>query len=139
MALIIYPSLDWNSYISLTDAEAIITDVIYDTTKWDSLYDAQKEILLRQASLKIRLSINDPEISEAPSDLELATVYLAEYSIGKNMTYNDNSNNLKRIKIDGAIEKEFFGKSSSSTAIPNIVSSLLSQYGYSCGTKIYRS
>jgi hypothetical protein len=130
MALIIYPATGWNSYVSLTDSETIVTDNVINPASWNALTDAQKELYLKQSTTLIRLKITDPQTDEAPDDLELATVLLSVDSIGKDMNDSDGKENLKRIKIEGAIEKEFFTKGDSSNKFPDIVESLLSQFVY---------
>lgn len=139
MALIIYPDLNWDSYISLADAEALLLTSVFDLTKWNALTTTQKEVLLRQASLSIKLSITDPEELSTPLDLQLATVYLTDYSISNSLIDSNGKENLKRIKIDGAIEKEYFTKSKKSNSFPDLVKTLLQTYGYSSSTKILRS
>lgn len=131
MALIIYPTTNYNSYVSLADAEILITDNVINHTAWDALVNADKELYLKQSTTLIRLKITDPATTETPSDLELATIYLAVSSIAVDMTESDGKDNLKRIKIEGAIEKEFFTKGEKSNTFPDIVEALLSQYTYS--------
>ena len=135
MALIIYPATGWNSYVSLTEAGTIATDNIINLTAWTALTDPQKELYLKQSTTLIRLKIIDPitvddTLTAAPSDLKLATVHLSVSSVGIDMVDNDGKENIKRIKIEGAIEKEFFTKGESSNAFPDIVASLLNQYQY---------
>lgn len=130
MALIIYPTTNYNSYVSLADAEILIANNIINHTAWDALTSTQKELYLKQSTTLIRLKIQDPYEDATPSDLELATVYLAVSSIAVDMTESDGKDNLKRIKIDGAIEKEYFTKSEKSNSFPDIVEALLSQYTY---------
>ena len=136
MALIIYPATGWNSYVSLTEANTIITDNVIDPTAWNALADPTKELYLKQSTTLIRLQITDPisldsSLTAAPSDLKLATAHLANYSIGVNMVNGDSAKeNLKRIKIEGALEKEYFTKGEATNGFPDIVQALLKQYSY---------
>lgn len=130
MALTIYPTTSWDSYVSLAEAETIASANIINLTAWNALTDAVKELYLKQSTTLIRLKINDPEATSTPYDLKLATVYLSVSSIGADMTDNDGKENIKRIKIDGAIEKEYFTKGESSNSFPEIVTALLAQYQY---------
>jgi hypothetical protein len=130
MAIVVYPDTGWNSYASLADAEIIVTNNVINPASWNALSDAQKELYLRQSTTLIRLKITDPATDEAPDDLQLATVLLSVDSIGKDMNDSDGKENLKRIKIEGAIEKEFFTKGDSSNKFPDIVESLLVQFVY---------
>lgn len=131
MALIIYPAPLWDSYVSLADAEIIVTNNIISPASWNALTNATKELYLKQSSTLIRLKITDPLLSATPDDLELATVYLSVNSIGVDMVDSDEKNNIKRIEISGAITKEYFTKSEKSNSFPDLVQSLLEQYIYS--------
>jgi hypothetical protein len=132
MALTIYPTENWDSYVSEVDADALISANLIETSSWGALTSQHKEIYLKTATRAIKLKITDPEASETPDDLALATVLLANYSIGRDMTNSDGKENLKRIKIDGAIEKEFFssGGAKKSNAFPDDVIALLGQFDY---------
>ena len=130
MALTIYPTDNYDSYVSLLDAESIYDTNIIDTSKWDALTDTLKEKYLRQATMLIKLKITDPLEEATPFNLQLATVYLVDYALDTNVLKDDGKGNLKRIKIEGAIEKEFFSRSNSNTAIPDHIAMLLNEYGY---------
>lgn len=130
MSLIIYPTDSFNSYVSLADAEILITDNVVSHSAWDALTNTQKELYLKQATTLIRLKIQDPYVDVTPFDLQLATAYLAVSSIAVDMTESDGKDNVKRIKIEGAIEKEYFTKSEKSNSFPDIVEALLSAYVY---------
>jgi hypothetical protein len=139
MALTIYPADGWDSYVSETEATALLTAFVINITGWTALTSPQREVYLRQATQVIKGQITDPEEDTTPNDLELATAYLADYARTTDLFVDSASGNLKRIKIEGAIEKEFFSKGKASNSFPSLVSSLLTQYGYSDGTKIERS
>lgn len=130
MALIVYPTDSFNSYVSLADAETLITDNVVSHSAWDVLANAQKELYLKQATTLIRLKIQDPHEDTTPFDLQLATAYLAVSSIAVDMTESDGKDNVKRITIEGAITKEFFTKGEKSNSLPDIIEALLSAYTY---------
>lgn len=134
MALITYPATLWDSYVSLANAETIIANNIISPASWDALPLPSKELYLKQSTTLIRLKITDPSASTAPADLSLAVVYLTINSIGLDMIDSDGKENLKRIKIEGAIEKEYFTKSEKSNNFPDIVEALLAQYVYKGGS-----
>ena len=48
--LTIYPTENYESYISLADAETLITNNVLDTTSWDALDNTTKELYLKQLS-----------------------------------------------------------------------------------------
>lgn len=130
--LTIYPTTNYDSYVSLLDAESIYDTNIIDTSKWDALdlTPTIKEKYLRQATMLIKLKITDPLATETPYNLQLATVYLVDYALSTNVLQDDGKGNLKRIKIEGAIEKEFFSRANSNTAFPDHIAMLLNEYGY---------
>ena len=133
MALTIYPATEWDSYVSLVEAGTIATGNIINLTAWTALTDPQKELYLKQSTTLIRLKIIDPitiddTLTAAPADLKLATVHLSVSSVGIDMIDDDGKENIKRIKIEGAIEKEFFTQGKSSNTFPDIVNSLLAQF-----------
>ena len=130
MALTIYPTTNYNSYVSLLDAESIYDTNIIDTSKWDEIADPLKEKYLRQATMLIKLKITDPLTTETPYNLQLATVYLVDYALGTNVLKDDGKSNLKRIKIDNAMEKEFFSRANPNTAFPDHIAMLLNEYGF---------
>jgi hypothetical protein len=63
MALTIYPEDNFDSYVSLADADTYAPLYILDTTNWDALSDTQKEFYLRQATYLIKPKITDPDSS----------------------------------------------------------------------------
>lgn len=131
MALIIYPTDSWDSFVTIANADTILTNNIPSTqrTLWDALTDTDKEIYLRQATELIRTKITLPD--ELEDDLQKATSYLANYSVGKDMTNDDGSGNVKVKNIaQTTIKKEYFYAGANSNAFPSNVTALLSQYGY---------
>lgn len=131
MALTIYNDDGWDSFVTIANADTILTNNIPSTqrTLWEALADTDKEIYLRQATELIRTKITLPY--ELEDDLQKATAYLANYSVGKDMTTSDGESNLKRKNIaQTTIEKEYFYPGSKSNAFPDNVIALLSQYGY---------
>ena len=136
MALTIYPEDNFDSYVTLADADTYAPLYILDTTNWDALSDTQKEFYLRQATYLIKPKITDPDsLSYSETDymknLEIATTLLAEYSINNNVLTDDESGNLKRKNITGVIDKEWFNPSAPSNAFPAYIATLLSDYGFS--------
>ena len=130
MALIIYPSTGFDSFISASDTDDFLSKNIPSSqrTDWDSLTDvADKEIYLRQATNIIKNKIDLP--SENDVELQQATAYLANYSINKDLLNSDTSSNVKKIVLDdGTIEKEYFSPNKSENELPDIVVELLSKY-----------
>lgn len=129
MALIIYPNEDYDSFCSVADADSILTNNVPSSqrTAWEALLEADKEIYLRQATILIKQKITLPDTLE--DDLKTACAYLANYSIGKDMTNSTSDNNIKVDEVVGVVKTEYFSPNKSSNSFPSIVNSLLKQYG----------
>jgi hypothetical protein len=128
--LVIYPTTNYDSLCSLDSANTIITNYFQASqrARWEALDDADKESLLRQSTLLI-----EQKVGELPSTLEInlqrATAYLANHSIGKDMTNESNTGNVKIKEITGVVKTEFFNPSEDkSNDFPDIVTSLLAVY-----------
>lgn len=126
--LTIYPDEGYDSFCSLSDADSLIIANIPAAQHllWDALTDEGKEIELRQATTIIKYRIELPATLEEP--LQLATAYLANSSVGTNMTDEDGSNDIKSKEIVDVVKTEFFGTKKDSNALPDMVTMLLAQY-----------
>jgi hypothetical protein len=126
--LIIYPTTNYDSFCSLTDANTIISLNVPTVQRslWDAITDdLEKEIYLRQASLIIKDKITPPNTLE--DDLKKATAILANHQVGMNVTDKDDSHYIKRKKVDD-LETEYFDMRQPDESIPSFVVSLLKQY-----------
>lgn len=141
MALVIFPTENWDSYASISDINDLFSKYVKDTSNWDNLTDTQKEIYLRQNTLLIKNKIGQlDETSEADFEIKLALTYLTAYSIGKDMLNADGDENIKVIDISGTIRKEYFTKGKKSNDFPAIVKEILQPYGYGiAGFRLERS
>lgn len=127
--LTIYPDPGYDSFCSLADAGLLIAANIPSAqhTAWDNLPTVgDKEIELRQATILIRNKITLPDTLE--EDLKLATVYLANSSVGVVMTNEDGKGDIKVKEIVDVVKTEFFGRKKDSNSMPDIVVMLLAQY-----------
>lgn len=129
MALVIFPTTNYESFVSVANATTLISNNVIDTSLWTALTTTHKEIYLRQSTKLISQKI-DLDLIEDITNLELATALLANHSIGKDMLNSDGNENLKVKDLSGVIRKEWFSKGKKSNAFPDFVSSLLSEYGY---------
>ena len=129
MALIEYPTDSWDAFVSLADCNFLISNNIPSTqsTGWDALtVDTDKEVYIRQATQLIKAKITLPDTLE--DDLKLATAYLVNHSVGKNMLDDDNKSKVKRKKYDGAMETEYFAPPDEGDSFPDVVNNLIGQY-----------
>lgn len=131
MAIILYPTEDYNSFIEVATLKTFISENVPSAqNKITDISDSDLEIYIKQATRLIKSKITLPDTLE--DDLQYATSYLVNYSIGVDMLNTDDNSNIKSISIDsGTIEKEFFSQSKSVNSFPPIVESLLSSYNYS--------
>ena len=133
MALIIYPDVGYDSFITVANCDIYLANNVPTSqrVKYDAItIDSDKEILIRQATTLIKSKITLPATLE--QNLQDATAYLVNYSIGINMTNDDGStSNLKRKRLEGVIDKEWFSPLSAANSFPDIVDSLLKDYGVS--------
>jgi hypothetical protein len=126
--LIIYPTINYDSFCSLADANTIISLNVPKAQRslWDAITDdLEKEIYLRQATLIIKDKITPPSTLE--DDLKKATAILANHQVGMNVTDKDDSHYIKRKKVDD-LETEYFDMRQPDESIPSFVVSLLKQY-----------
>ena len=129
MSLIIYPTSGYDAFVSVTDCNSILAVNVISSQRatYDALVDSDKEIYIRQATLLIKNRITLPNTLE--EDLKTATVYLVNYSVGKDMISADKSANVKVKNIVGVLSTEYFASGAASNAFPDVVTLLLNQYG----------
>ena len=131
MAFILYPLENYDSMCSILDADDIISKNVptAQRAKWDAITeDSDKEIQLRIATMKVKQTIKSfPATLEI--ELKQATALTANYSIGKDMSKNDNKDNIKRKRIEGEIDTEYFTKADDkSNDLSDTVIGLLNKY-----------
>ena len=129
MSLIVYPTKDWNTFIDLVRADAIIGSLKTDNG-YLALTDDAKEAILVETALLIRMCATSLPKTIEP-DLELAQAYLAVYATTTDMTAFTISSGAIKKEWAGAVGQEFFegGVQGSAMDFPPIVVSLLKQYG----------
>jgi len=129
MALILYPTDDYDAFISIVNCDAFLTANVIGSqrTLYDALEDVDKEIYIRQATTLIEGRITLPDTLE--QDLQDATAYLVNYSVGLDMLNADKSSNVKVKNIVGVISTEYFATGAASNSFPDVVTTLLGQYG----------
>ena len=134
MAIIKYNLEDWNGFTDVAYCDTFLTENVIGSqrTLYDALSISDKEIYIKQATILINSKIELPDTLE--DNLQNATCYLVNYSIGVDMLNADADTNLKKLVIDkSTIEKEFFSQGRGANAFPPIVEMLLKDYGYVTG------
>lgn len=131
--IILYPTEGWNSFTDIAFCDTFLSENVPSSQKtaYEALLNADKEIYIKQATTLIKQKITLPETLE--EDLQIATCYLVNYSIGLDMlNNNDEATSLQEKTIDkGTITKKYFkGKKRSTNSFPDIVTQILKQYGY---------
>ncbi len=137
MSLIIYPTADWDSFISVTDADIIIGGFVNPGT-YLTLDEAGKEALLRQTALQIKLCSGITLPTTVESDLELAQCYLTVQASELDMVTYDDSGAITREKVD-VLEVEYdVGYKTPNTTFNAMTAGLLQSYGCS-GSRIVQT
>ena len=130
MALTLYPDTGYDAFIAVADCDTFLSLNVPSSqrTAYVALSEADKEILIRQATTLIKSKITLPSTLE--QTLQDATAYLVNFSVDTVMTNSDGEQgNVKRELIVGTIETEYFSQGKDSNSFPEIVDSLLSTYG----------
>ncbi|RLA73557.1 MAG: hypothetical protein DRG30_06165 [Epsilonproteobacteria bacterium] len=143
MALVIYPDVGYDSFVTLIEAEEYISSLTLYGSMWGAISDDEKEIYLRIA-LRVILDgidldtypLSDPIDTCAGEAQSLIAIndLVNEISI----TAEDTSGAIRRNKV-GSIEQEFFapkfGKKSKAI-IPKMAKSCLESINYNT-TSLY--
>ena len=134
MALIVYPTDDWDTFIDVTESDSIITGMVQNdnTRAYLTLQVDQKEAVLRQTATQIRLCSNITLPEDNEGDLQLAQCYLTVHAMGVDMTaYDPNEKAVTYEKVGSLATAYQAGMKGSSTDFDSMTSSLLRQYGCS--------
>ena len=102
MALTIYPTADYDSYISILDADNIIASYTTFTTQWATLTDANKEVFLRIATSRIDNMIDSLLLDGVDACLANTCAIMAVHDLVFEISSSVNAN-------DGLITKEKVG------------------------------
>jgi len=132
MALILYPLDNYDTFVSVADADIIIGNFVPDagTVAYLALDETGKEQILRQTALQIKLCSNIilPETLE--NDLELAQCYLTTHALQVDMiAYDPTSKSITAESVDVIATAYDVSAKDDADTFPSMVSSLLSQYG----------
>ena len=130
--LIIYPTIDWNSFISVADADIIIEGFTPSVGKdaYLALDEAGKEAQLRQASFNIRLCPNITLPDDTTLYLEMATCYLVVHEMTiDTMSYDPNDKAITSESVDTLSVTYDAQKKGNADDFPPIVSTFLKDYG----------
>lgn len=145
MALVIYPSTDYDSFISVVDATTSINTMTVFASQWDDISNAEKEIYLRIACRRIEDGIDqiinpypDPMPSCAGEAQALMAVQDLVYGISAG-TSTTCTGSIKKQKV-GSLEVEYFDTKSKQTKMISIIPQLarvcLESLGYETATQV---
>jgi len=128
MSLILYPNTGYDAFISVANCDAFLTANVIGTQRelYDALTVPDREIYIRQATTIIKGDITLPDTLE--QDLQDATAYFVNYSVGIDVTNSSKSSNVKIKEITDLVTTEYFSPNKDVNALPDIVSSLLKSY-----------
>ena len=135
MALIVYPTADYDSYVSLVDAETTITSYTTFGTQWLALDDATKEIYLRIATARINDVIDSTLLDGTDACLSSSCSLMAinDLVFEISSSINPNDGLITKEKV-GDLEVQYqhsYSKRSSrnKNPFPPLVRTCLSGYG----------
>lgn len=139
MALIIYPTENADSFISVNDAKTVIDTYTLDGAAWGAKTTAEKEILLRVAYIDIvqhtdPTTYPDPLPDCVPQAQALMAVHDVVNSISGGSVNEIVSNGAIKSQVAGPIKREFYDTKDVSTKtvsrIPAQAQACLSELGY---------
>jgi hypothetical protein len=109
MSLTIYPTENYDSFVSIVDADKFISNYSTHSSLWLALTDSEKEIYLRIAKDDIELKVDtslysDTTVMCLPKSQSLMSIHNLAYSIDSEI--NKNLGRVTREKID-TIEIEY--------------------------------
>ena len=137
MALVIYPTADYDSFISVADATVVIEAYTLYKTQWSALTVLEQEVYLRISARNI-IDHTDPDEYPDPfptcvGDAQaLMSVQDVVYGFSAS-TSTDETGAIKKQKV-GSLEIEYFDASSGTTKtvsrIPTLAVPCLEDLGY---------
>jgi len=143
MALIIYPTVGYDSYVSVVEADAIISDLTMHSTSWEALSTEDRERYLRIAMRTMEDGIDQtvnplPLVGESLySCMKESQALIALQDVVNNISAGGVTQTTGAVKKEkaGAVEVQYYdvsGGSSSSAPypIPKIAFSCLSAMGF---------
>lgn len=136
MALIVYPLEDWNTFIDIATADTLIGGMVQNanTEAYLAMADPEKEAILTQTALQIKLCNGITLPDENETDLQLGQAYLVVYAIGTDMmAYDPNEKAVTYEKVGSLATAYQTGMKGSNQDFDPMTKSLLSQYGCSSG------
>ena len=134
MALIIYPTADADSFISVADATTVIETLTLDGAAWGALSVSEQEVYLRIAYRNI---VDHTDTTTYPDPLDICVgssqALMASWDLknGLSLDVEDYRGALKKNKV-GTIEQEFYDvdKVRSVGTVPTMAKACLEELGY---------
>ena len=118
--LVVYPSVDFDSFISLDDANKFIAKNSVFNEQWTKLADDKKEVFLRIATKRI-LDVIDTNLLTGDTDICLvnATASMAVRDLVFNISsgVNDNKGAIIKEKVEGIEVQYYHGNRTSINAL----------------------
>jgi predicted transcriptional regulator len=107
MALVVYPTIDYDSLVSLADANTIIDKYSVNASIWNALDDTTKEKYLRIATDRV-LSVIDITLLDGSECIKKAVSLIAnkDVSFGISSDINPNLGTITKEKV-GDLEVEY--------------------------------
>ena len=143
MALIIYPTADADSFISVADATTVIATYTLDSASWTALTLSEQEVYLR---ISYRDIVNhtdildtDTNLTAIPDCIPEAQALMASWDVRNGLSVEaatDETGSIKKNKV-GSIEQEFYDVATTRydtnrtiNRVPTSVVPCLEDFGY---------
>lgn len=119
MAITIYPTTDYDSFVSVAEANTFISQYTLFTTQWSALTDEQKEVYLRIATQRI-LNVVDGTLLEEDTCLKSSCAVMAVRDLVFNISagVNENKGLITKEKV-GDVEVNYYQGNSSKVSSLN--------------------
>jgi hypothetical protein len=145
MALIVYPTPNYDSYISVVDADDVIKTLTVWDTQWTVLTTDQKETYLRIAFRHINQYTEiDIDSSNYDACLAEAQAIIAANDVANSISAGASdqvTGAIKKQKV-GQVEREFYDTTKTqrtTTMVPDIARPCLEKFGYTKQTNMLQT
>ena len=138
MALVIYPTEDYDSFITLVDAVTVAETLTVNASAWTGLTDAEQEIYLRIALRRIEDGVDqdeDPYPDPMPTCVGEAQALMAIQDVVYGISANTQAEtgSVKKHKVS-SLEIEYYDSTLGATrmvsVIPEMARPCLEELGY---------
>jgi hypothetical protein len=133
MALIVYPTEDYDSFVSVADATTIIGNLTLYSSEWGALDLSEQEAYLRIASQVITDGLTTIPADPVPQCLKNSQALIAIHDVVNGISKPLTIESVVKKQKAGSVEIEYFEPNSTGTTnnrIPSLAATCLEGLGY---------